>query len=76
MAENAANDRRLKRLRIAYPAFTFSREVLGHRGVHWVAERRDRSAPGLIVAITDDVMKLHAALQRDKGAPPRVAKEP
>jgi hypothetical protein len=31
-----------------------------------VAERRDRTATGLRVVITDDLMELHAALQRDK----------
>lgn len=56
----------LARLTTAYPAFNFSRELFGHRGTRWVAERRDRSADGLRVVITDDLMELHTTLARDR----------
>jgi len=58
--------RHLARLTAAYPAFRFSRELFGWKGARWVAERRDHTASGLRVVITDDLMELHAALQRDK----------
>ncbi len=60
--------RHLRRLAAAYPAFAFSREVFGWKGTRWVAERKDRLAPGTRVVITADLMELHAALQRDKVA--------
>lgn len=56
----------LTRLTAAYPAFQFSREPFGWKGARWVAERRDRSASGLRVVITDDLMELHAALAPDR----------
>jgi hypothetical protein len=62
----AAVERHLTRLARAYPAFRFSHEPLGWKGARWVAERRDRSAAGLRVVITGDLMELHAALARDK----------
>jgi hypothetical protein len=34
--------------------------------MRWVAQRRDRHAPGLRVAVTADLRELHAALLRDK----------
>jgi hypothetical protein len=60
--------RHLRRLGAAYPGFTFSYVTLGRKGMRWVAERRDRAGGGLIVAITGDLLELHAALQRDKAA--------
>ncbi len=52
------------RLARAYPEFTFGHEIVNpHRGPRWVAERRDRQAPGTRVVITDDLMELHKALQ-------------
>lgn len=59
--------RHLRRLADAYPAFTFSHEVVNPwKGARWVAERKDRKATGMRVVITADLMELHAALQRDK----------
>lgn len=59
--------RHLRRLADAYPAFTFSHEVVNPwKGFRWVAERKDRQAPGTRVVITGDLMELHAALQTDK----------
>jgi len=58
--------RHLARLTAAYPAFRFSRELLGWKGGRWVAERRDHAASGLRVVITADLMELHAALARDR----------
>jgi hypothetical protein len=57
--------RHLARLTTAYPAFRFSRELFGWKGTRWVAERRDRSASGLRVVITEDLMEMHATLRRD-----------
>jgi hypothetical protein len=56
----------LRRLAAAYPAFRFSRELFGWKGVRWVAERKDRMASGVGVVITADLAELHAALERDK----------
>lgn len=56
----------LRDLARAYPAFSFSREAAGRRGGRWVAVRHDRTATGLSVVITGNVMELHAALRRDK----------
>ena len=64
--DGATITRHLRRLGTAYPAFKFSREPFGWKGSRWVAERRDRAARGLVVVITDDLLELHAALQRDK----------
>jgi hypothetical protein len=64
----AAIDRHIRRLTAAYPEFLFSHELLGWKGARWVAERRDRRAPGLHTVITDDLMELHAALARDKAS--------
>jgi hypothetical protein len=58
--------RHLNRLTAAYPAFEFSRERLGWKGDRWVARRRDRTAPGLYLLITSDLMELHAELARDR----------
>jgi hypothetical protein len=64
----AAIDQHLRRLTAAYPEFSFSHELLGWKGARWVAERKDRKAPGTLVVITADLLELHAALQRDKAA--------
>jgi hypothetical protein len=57
-------DRHLRRLAAAYPAFTFGHEIVNPwKGPRWVAERRDRNAPGTRVVITGDLMELHKALQ-------------
>lgn len=64
----AAIDRHIRRLTAAYPGFLFSHELSGWKGARWVAERRDRLAPGLTVCITSDLMELHAELARDKAA--------
>lgn len=62
-------ERHLARLATAYPAFTFTREVVNPwKGVRWVAERKDRLAPGTRVIITADLLELHAALLSDKAA--------
>jgi len=62
----AAIGRHLGRLSTAYPEFRFGHEAFGRKGARWVAERRDRKASGLRIAITDDLLELHAALQKDK----------
>jgi len=59
-------DLHIRRLAAAYPAFHFSHELLGWKGTRWVAESRDRMAPGLTVVITSDLMELHATLARDR----------
>jgi hypothetical protein len=64
--DEAAITRHLRRLGTAYPGFTFSYATLGRKGRRWTAERQDRAASGLIMAITGDLLELHAALQRDK----------
>jgi hypothetical protein len=64
--DDAAIGRHLDRLNMAYPDFLFSREYFGRKGMRWVAQRRDRHAPGLRVAVTADLRELHAALLRDK----------
>lgn len=60
--------RHLGRLAAAYPAFRFSYETYaGHKSAaRWVAERREGTASGLRVVITDDLMELYAALARDE----------
>ncbi len=58
--------RHLARLTAAYPAFQFSRELLGWKGARWVAERRDHTASGLRVVITGDLMEMHGVLARDR----------
>lgn len=68
LPESFSAERHLARLATAYPAFRFSREPLGWKGVRWVAERKDRLAPGTCVIITADLMELHAALLSDKTA--------
>ena len=64
--DEASIARCLRRLTVAYPAFSFNYAVLGHKGRRWTAERADRTASGLRVVITAGLMELHAALQRDK----------
>ena len=66
--DEAAITRDLRRLGTAYPGLTFSYATLGHKGTRWTAERQDRARGGLIVAITGDLLELHAALQCDKAA--------
>lgn len=57
----------LRRLTVAYPDFTFGHEIVSPwKGPRWVAERKDRNAPGLRVAITDDLMELYRELAKDK----------
>ncbi len=59
----AAIDRHIRRLTCAYPAFRFSHEIVSPwKGPRWVAERKDRLAPGVRVVITADLTELHAAL--------------
>jgi hypothetical protein len=64
--DEATVTRHLRRLATAYPAFRFSHESVGRKDARWVAARRERMAPGLCVAITDDLLELYAAPQRDK----------
>ena len=67
--DSEAVNRHIRRLATAYPAFTFGHEIVNPwKGPRWVAERRDRTAPGTVVVITSDLMELHAALQKDKAA--------
>jgi hypothetical protein len=66
--DDAAIARHLRSLAAAYPEFLFSHDLSGWKGTRWVAERRDRLAPGLTVCITSDLMELHAALARDRAA--------
>ncbi len=67
--DSAAVIRHLRRLAVAYPAFDFGYELVNpRRGKRWVAERRDRLAPGTRVVITASLMELHAALQPYKAA--------
>ena len=59
--------RHLCRLTAAYPAFRFSHESFGgHKAARWVAERREGTASGLCVVITDDLMELCATLAHYK----------
>lgn len=62
-------ERELDRLTAAYPAFRFSREVVGRHGTCWVAQRLDRLGYGVHSVITRDLRELHTALARDSGQP-------
>jgi|HubBroStandDraft_4_1064222.scaffolds.fasta_scaffold659021_1 hypothetical protein len=49
-----------------YPAFRFRREKLGHRGMRWIAQRRNGFEPGLHTVIAADLPELCAALSEDQ----------
>jgi hypothetical protein len=67
--DSEAVNQHLRRLATAYPAFTFGYEAVSpSKGPRWVAERRDRKAPGTRVVITGDLLELHAALAPYKAA--------
>jgi hypothetical protein len=63
-------------LELMYPAFRFRRERLGHRGMRWIAQRRDGLEPGLHTVISANLQELCAALHEDQARRARRHLEP
>jgi hypothetical protein len=63
-------------LELMYPAFRFRRERLGHRGMRWIAQRRNGLEPGLHTVIAANLPELCAALHEDQARQGRRRPEP